>query len=135
MIKKMAMALGIISGGISVPSGLEALMLVPCIIEVHESVQYPEVRRVTIQPGENLWEIARREYGTPWAYGALGITNRIPNPERIRAGSELVVYTGRTAMFEREKFFEESVCPTTMRMAADYRNQAGFPIVKRTTWE
>ncbi len=129
------MALGIISGGISVPSGLEALMLVPCTIEVHESVQYPEVRRVTVQPGENLWEIAKREYRTPWAYGALAITNGIPDPERIRAGGELVVYTGRTATVEKEKFFEDSFCPTTMDMAADYRNPAGFPIVKRTTWD
>lgn len=135
MLKETAAALGI-AAGISVPSSLEALMLVPCIIEVHESVQYPEVRRVTIQPGENLWEIARREYGTPWAYGALAITNGIPDPERIRAGGELVIYTGRTATLEKERFFEESVCPAVKgHRSMAYPDEEKLLLVRRTTWD
>ena len=101
------------AAGLAAPSSADALMLFPCMQPVQELLQFPETRTITVQPGETLWDIANREYGTPWAYGALASTNGISNPQRIKAGDNLQIYTGRTTTTLQRTYTIEDLCPIT----------------------
>ncbi|MEK6950765.1 MAG: hypothetical protein AABX13_03510 [Nanoarchaeota archaeon] len=101
-MKKALAALGL-AASLSAPASLEALMLLPCIqtLEVSDR-QDPYIR---VRHRDTLWEISQREYGTPWAYGALAIINHIPDPNKIRKGDLLLVPPRVT------QYFLETLCP------------------------
>jgi N-acetylmuramoyl-L-alanine amidase len=48
-------------------------------------------RRVTVAPGETLWAIAAREYGSAAYAPALAAANGITDPDRVLAGTTLIL--------------------------------------------
>ncbi len=119
-MRKALSALGIAVSAavpVAVPSSLEALMIVPCLNEVREVWIEQDYKLVEVKKGDTLWGISKRKYGTPWAYGALAITNDIKNPDNIKEGRYLRIYTGEPAsVYVRDRWLggsPEALCPIT----------------------
>jgi len=83
------------AGSLLLPSSLGALIQIDSL-SGYGCIKVPPTREIQVKKGETLWEISKREYGTPWAYGALAITNGIRNPKRIYPEQTLVIYQSET---------------------------------------
>jgi len=114
MIRKSLAALAI-AAGLGVHSSLEAMMIVPCIVPVEVIRLGPKTEVIKVKEGETLWDISSREYGTPWSYGAIMITNGITDPRELRAGQDLIIY--RNGISERvvRRGYMEGPCPLIER--------------------
>ena len=114
MIRKGLAALAIVAG-LGIPSSLEAMMIVPCIVPVEVIRLGPKTEVIKVEEGETLWEICQREYGTPWSYGSIMITNNITDPRELRAGQNLVIYRNGVSEQVVRRGYTEGVCPLIER--------------------
>lgn len=53
--------------------------------------QADQTKQVTVKQGETLWAIAGREYGDPGKWRHIARANGIVNPQKVPAGSRLVI--------------------------------------------
>ena len=114
MIRKGLAALAIVAG-LGIPSSLEAMMIVPCIVPVEVIRLGPKTEVIKVKEGETLWDISSREYGTPWSYGSIMITNNITDPRKLRAGQNLVIYRNGVSEQVVRRGYTEGVCPLIER--------------------
>lgn len=45
----------------------------------------------TVAPGETLWDISEKEYGTGYNWSDIASANNLANPDTIEEGSELII--------------------------------------------
>jgi LysM repeat protein len=68
------------------PSVEEVIPVVPeTIVEKSSDIKY------RIKWGDTLWDIADAFYKNPWRYGTIAKYNNIPNPDKIIAGTDILI--------------------------------------------
>lgn len=78
--------------GLAMPAPVEGITLGPGCFWQQEEI--PRHKVIQVKKGESLWKISKREYGTPWAYGALAIVNKIKDPKILYPGEKLIIPQG-----------------------------------------
>jgi hypothetical protein len=65
--------------------------MAPGIIVDLGGVTYPQPRYVYVQPGDTMWSIAARTYGSPRRWRAIVAANPRADPAKLRVGQRLVL--------------------------------------------
>ncbi|HLX84580.1 MAG TPA: LysM peptidoglycan-binding domain-containing protein [Terriglobales bacterium] len=64
----------------------------PTFADLKHDIQFRQGNQTyTVEPGDNLSKISKRFYGDPNKYATIVKANNISDPDKIKAGQELII--------------------------------------------
>jgi nucleoid-associated protein YgaU len=64
----------------------------PTFADLKHDIQFRQGNQTyTVEPGDNLSKISKRFYGDPNKYATIVKANNIADPDKIKAGQELII--------------------------------------------
>jgi nucleoid-associated protein YgaU len=64
----------------------------PNFSDLKHDIQFRQGNQTyTVEPGDNLSKISKRFYGDPNKYATIAKANNISDPDKIKAGQELII--------------------------------------------